>query len=64
MQETFLALFLFFHKNPKSTSEHKNPLKNKFKHLFEAKFGTTRNLLIHDEFLATFSKTIINRQDL
>ena len=38
MLETFLGLFLFSQKS-KNISEHQNPLKNKFEHLFESKFG-------------------------
>ena len=39
MLETFIALFLSFTKIQKNISEHENPFENKFKHLFEAKFG-------------------------
>ena len=43
MLETFLGLFLFSQK-AKNISEHQNPLKNKFEHLFEAKFGRHQSL--------------------
>jgi len=43
MLETYLALFYFSQKT-KNISEYENPLKNKFEHLFEAKFGRHQGL--------------------
>ena len=40
----FSSTFSFFHKNQKNISEHENHLKNKFEHLFEAKFGRHQSL--------------------